>query len=388
MQVMKKTKLTLMVLLMINAIVFCVGSICTAAEESHQYCDIKNGRFYPKDLEFYQYLDTSIRTSTSAGKCQLERENDYLKEYSFTVNNQKSPVKAFILDQENDSFGKFTLDFSYATAEEMEDYGWQIIITMIGFSGPEDAPFEELKNVFTTITDNPGQVYEYENVSYVLILNDDVCAFRMWPSDRTDNYDSETANKDPEIIDATQNLLNYFGYDCGTPDGVAGEKTKNAIKHFQIDHGLDVTGTITGELCDAFDADFELVKSLERDLSKVVDAAKKTSAGSGFTYLGPVTENTLTGYNIQRNGSVFFVLHNTLENNVDRIGIIFNKLSSETGQDDMLDLMIAILCGIAPSISETRARTECLDVFNRDNMTLTTNGITIVTDTSGIYFSY
>ena len=388
MQVMKKTKLTLMVLLMINAIVFCGGSICTAAEETHMYCDIKNGRFYPRDLDFYEYLDTAIRASTGTGKCQLERENDYLKEYSFTVNNQKSPIKAFILDQENDSFGKFTLDFSYATGGEMEDYGWQIILNMIGFSGPKDAPFEELMDIRTTISVNYDQVYEYENVSYVLNVNNDVCAFRMWPTDHTDNYDSESANKDPDVIDAVQNLLNYFGYDCGNPDGVAGEKTKNAIKHFQLDHGLDVTGTITGELYDALDAEFGVVKSLERDVTKVVDAAKKTSAGSGFTYLGPVTENSLTGYNVQRNGSVLLIMHNTLETNEERIAIILDKLNAETGQDDMLDLMIAILCGIAPGISETGARSDCLDVFNRDNMTLTTNGITIVTNTSGIYFSY
>ena len=388
MQVMKKTKLTLMVLLMINAIVFCGGSICTAAEETHMYCDIKNGRFYPHNWGISEYLDMAIGASNNTGKCQLERENDYLKEYSFTVNNQKSLCKAFILDQENNSFGKFTFDFTNTTPEEMEAYGRQIILSMLVLSGPKDASSEELTKIYTSIQDNEGQVYEYENVSYVLNMNEDVYAFRMWPSDHTDNYDSESANKDPDVIDAVQNLLNYFGYDCGTPDGVAGEKTKNAIKHFQIDHGLDVTGTITGELYDALDAEFGVVKSLERDLSKVLDAAKKTSAGSGFTYLGPVTENSLTGYNVQRNGSVFFVLHNTLENNEERIGIIFNKLSSETGQDDMLDLMIAILCGIAPGISETGARSDCLDVFNRDNMTLTTNGITIVTNTSGIYFSY
>lgn len=39
-----------------------------------------------------------------------------------------------------------------------------------------------------------------------------------------------------------QEKLNELGYDCGTPDGVAGKKTKAAIKTFQKDKGLTVDG--------------------------------------------------------------------------------------------------------------------------------------------------
>lgn len=34
-------------------------------------------------------------------------------------------------------------------------------------------------------------------------------------------------------VNAVQKALNSNGYDCGTPDGVAGNKTKIAIKKYQ-----------------------------------------------------------------------------------------------------------------------------------------------------------
>jgi peptidoglycan hydrolase-like protein with peptidoglycan-binding domain len=41
-----------------------------------------------------------------------------------------------------------------------------------------------------------------------------------------------------------QKKLKALGYDPGSPDGVFGRKTKSAIKRFQRDNGLPVTGQI------------------------------------------------------------------------------------------------------------------------------------------------
>lgn len=43
-------------------------------------------------------------------------------------------------------------------------------------------------------------------------------------------------------IKAVQTKLNSLGYDCGIPDGVAGVKTKNAIKAFQKNKKLTADG--------------------------------------------------------------------------------------------------------------------------------------------------
>ena len=53
---------------------------------------------------------------------------------------------------------------------------------------------------------------------------------------------------DSETIKSVQETLNIKGYDCGTPDGIVGSGTEDAIKKYQSDNSLSVTGTITEEL--------------------------------------------------------------------------------------------------------------------------------------------
>lgn len=47
------------------------------------------------------------------------------------------------------------------------------------------------------------------------------------------------------VIEPIQKWLNTLGYDCGEPDGKAGEKFKNAVKKLQKDIGANVDGEIT-----------------------------------------------------------------------------------------------------------------------------------------------
>lgn len=70
---------------------------------------------------------------------------------------------------------------------------------------------------------------------------------------------SESIITDQETIKLVQSLLNCMGYDCGTPDGIAGNNTKNAIMEYQKLKGKDATGNITtGLLADLY-SDVELV---------------------------------------------------------------------------------------------------------------------------------
>ena len=43
-------------------------------------------------------------------------------------------------------------------------------------------------------------------------------------------------------IEEIQTLLNGFGYDTGTPDGISGSKTRNALREFQNRHKLPADG--------------------------------------------------------------------------------------------------------------------------------------------------
>ena len=53
---------------------------------------------------------------------------------------------------------------------------------------------------------------------------------------------------DQETIQKVQAALNEAGYECGTPDGVAGAKTYEALNRYQQDHGLPVGNDITDSL--------------------------------------------------------------------------------------------------------------------------------------------
>ena len=53
---------------------------------------------------------------------------------------------------------------------------------------------------------------------------------------------------DKDTVKKVQQALNDAGYDCGTPDGTAGKKTKAAITSYQTDKGLTVSGVIDDEL--------------------------------------------------------------------------------------------------------------------------------------------
>jgi localization factor PodJL len=58
----------------------------------------------------------------------------------------------------------------------------------------------------------------------------------------------------PLQVQAVQTALGRLGFGAGTPDGVLGPQTSNAISDYQEMEGLDITGTITPELVDHLNA--------------------------------------------------------------------------------------------------------------------------------------
>lgn len=69
---------------------------------------------------------------------------------------------------------------------------------------------------------------------------------------------------DQKTIKSIQSILNMWGYNCGTPDGVMGKNTTDAIKKYQKDQELAETGDITGELLDAMLSGIPLTTLNER----------------------------------------------------------------------------------------------------------------------------
>lgn len=56
---------------------------------------------------------------------------------------------------------------------------------------------------------------------------------------------------DKETIKEIQELLNAKGYGCGTPDGIAGKNTCNAVIQYKEDNNMEATSTIDQELLDS-----------------------------------------------------------------------------------------------------------------------------------------
>ena len=90
----------------------------------------------------------------------------------------------------------------------------------------------------------------FENQNYVTVSNGQYlvlsgCKFTEIPEKPVRTY------TDPETVKKVQEALNAAGYDCGTPDGIAGSGTTGKVEKYQTDNGLKVTGTITDELLDS-----------------------------------------------------------------------------------------------------------------------------------------
>jgi len=89
-------------------------------------------------------------------------------------------------------------------------------------------------------------------------LNDEVAAWKPAGIDLAanfapigtwvQNFDPGTTITKLEVVKGVQQVLARLGYDVGTPDGLAGPKTAEAIKSFERGTGMNETGTISPRL--------------------------------------------------------------------------------------------------------------------------------------------
>ena len=81
-----------------------------------------------------------------------------------------------------------------------------------------------------------------------------------------------TQYTDTATVQIVQKALNDAGFDCGTPDGKAGEKTAAALREYQKSKGINVNGVITDELLEALGV-----------ADQVSDAAKQEAAKAEYS---------------------------------------------------------------------------------------------------------
>lgn len=94
-----------------------------------------------------------------------------------------------------------------------------------------------------------GGLDDFDFCDQVFEINADKASVESGKALSPENAKKEYHDKN--IITSVQGALNNLGYNCGKPDGKAGKKTTTALKDFQRDYGLSVTGTVTGETLEA-----------------------------------------------------------------------------------------------------------------------------------------
>jgi localization factor PodJL len=77
------------------------------------------------------------------------------------------------------------------------------------------------------------------------LANGDIAALKTWEVSSLEGSGSGPATR--ADIARAQTLLNRLGYDAGSPDGMMGPRTRDAILEYQLSEGLETTGTVTRE---------------------------------------------------------------------------------------------------------------------------------------------
>lgn len=161
-----------------------------------------------------------------------------------------------------DTNGEIVLPFQYDHAGSFNE-GVAVFITK-GRNGFEDGKQGVIDRTGDIIIPCEYDAITYNEGYFSLIKDGDITVVsrdELQPGWKEELAEQEEARKaeaeaqrmlmeytDKETIQSVQTALNEAGYDCGTPDGIAGKNTQAAISAFQKDNSLNETGTATHEL--------------------------------------------------------------------------------------------------------------------------------------------
>lgn len=125
---------------------------------------------------------------------------------------------------------------------------------------------------------------------------------------------------DQDLVKSIQNILNTWGYDCGTPDGVQGKNTTEAIKQYQKDQEMTETGEVTQTLIDTMLSGIPLT-TLNKRYNEAVDYWNGLKDQAGISTLNYSDfSNDEVNYYVNNNAKIFLAVSS--ENKmVDMAGI-------------------------------------------------------------------
>ena len=173
--------------------------------------------------------------------CGLGMESDgrYYPEYVYLYDIEEQSETS--LCKEMDLEDKYTVDSGNAVAIDWND--------VIEFSASDE--------------------YDGEAISEDSIITDEEAKRLIEESKPTPtSAPAPVEYTDRITVRLAQEALNAAGYNCGTPDGIAGTNTEKAISDYQTANGLTVTGTVTDELLSSLGIVEKVQKAVEAEQMK------------------------------------------------------------------------------------------------------------------------
>lgn len=151
---------------------------------------------------------------------------------------------------------------------------------------------------------------------------------------------------DKAIVKIVQQTLNNSGYECGTPDGVAGNKTVEALKSYQKEKGINVNGVITDELLEEMQIVDQVAELAEQE-------AKMKEYSSEYSYIQIARDAdayvnvkmTFKGEVLQEGDAGSGIRYIRLANNSDYDQVIFVSYEEDIAEYRILEDDIITIYG-------------------------------------------
>lgn len=269
---------------LLGIISFCKDGNLSTEDITDLYSNIINNAGTTINNAGISYLVNIATTeeSNEIQNCQLQCEQNKLNKlngttYTFDfmtndaaviekqVNIADEQIKPY---QSVDDSGKTVFDYSKEGAQEAADIYEASIrqqenveykSSAIGQIDPETG--SEMENfIFKIYSENSAAAQETTPALEPTVTS--------VPTATPEQTKAPVEYKDATTIKIVQQALNDAGYNCGTPDGVAGSGTSSAITQYQTDKGLSVNGLVTDELVQSLGVTEKVQQAVQLEQNK------------------------------------------------------------------------------------------------------------------------
>lgn len=155
------------------------------------------------------------------------------------------------------------------------------------------------------------------------------------------SYSITTAKAYDDDVYKIQRILQDLGYNIGSPDGLLGEKTKTAIKKFQTDNRLKVTGNIDQDTKDALYIKEITKKTSDKPVEVITTSSTITTISPIESSISFWLNKKFTTHELSSIGHDIIISH-ILELMKEKLNVsdIVSKALNEIGKDIIQEYLV------------------------------------------------